>query len=122
MLLPEKNFFNIIVTTITKIKNIKTDVSIEATYSSSVKSKYKSTAKIANKIEQISKLRLIIGNSNHKDTLKMIVELSNDKNDIKNLIIDEIKAELKLRADVEVVAKGKIPNDGLVIEDTRTYE
>ena len=78
--------------------------------------------KIANKIEQISKLRLIIGNINHKDTLKMIVELSNDKNDIKNLIIDEIKAELKLRADVEVVAKDKIPNDGLVIEDTRTYE
>jgi len=78
--------------------------------------------KIANKLEQISKLRLIIGNINHKDTLKMIVELSNDKNDIKNLIIDEIKAELKLRADVEVVAKDKIPNDGLVIEDTRTYE
>ena len=52
----------------------------------------------------------------------MMVELSNDKNDIKNLIIDEIKAELKLRADIEVVAKDIIPNDGLVIEDTRTYE
>ena len=36
--------------------------------------------------------------------------------------VDEAKSELKLRADVEIVAKGKIPNDGIVIEDTRTYE
>ena len=34
----------------------------------------------------------------------------------------EAKAELKLRAEVEIVENGKIPNDGLVIEDTRTYE
>ena len=37
-------------------------------------------------------------------------------------ILNEIKSELKLRAEVEVVKKGQIPNDGLVIEDTRTYE
>ena len=79
-------------------------------------------ANISTKINQISKLRLIIGNIDHKDTLKILVELSDISSDIINIIIGEAKAELKLRADVEVVENGKIPNDGLVIEDTRTYE
>jgi phenylacetate-CoA ligase len=79
-------------------------------------------ANLSNKIKQISKLRLIIGNIDHKDTLKILVELSDSSSDITNIIIDEAKAELKLRADVEIVENGKIPNDGLVIEDTRTYE
>ncbi|MDG2268290.1 MAG: hypothetical protein P8L69_05110 [Alphaproteobacteria bacterium] len=77
---------------------------------------------ISTKINQISKLRLIIGNIDHKDTLKILVEVSDIKSDIINIIIDEAKAELKLRAEVEIVENGKIPNDGLVIEDTRTYE
>ena len=50
------------------------------------------------------------------------MELSDISSDIINIIIGEAKAELKLRVDVEVVENGKIPNDGLVIEDTRTYE
>ena len=79
-------------------------------------------ANISTKINQISKLRLIIGNIDHKDTLKILVEVSDIKSDIINIIIDEAKAELKLRAEVEIVENGKIPNDGLVIEDTRTYE
>lgn len=79
-------------------------------------------ANLSNKIKQISKLRLIIGNIDHKDTLKILVELSDSSSDIINIIIGEAKAELKLRVDVEVVENGKIPNDGLVIEDTRTYE
>ena len=78
-------------------------------------------ANISNKIKQVSKLRLVIGNVDHKDTLKILVELS-DNSDITNILIDEAKYELKLRADVEIVAKGKIPNDGIVIEDTRTYK
>ena len=44
----------------TKIKSIKTEVNIEATYSSSVKSKYKSTAKIAATIHTTTALSLLI--------------------------------------------------------------
>jgi len=79
-------------------------------------------ANLSNKIKQIAKLRLIIGNIDHKDTLKILVELTDSSSDITNIIIDEAKSELKLRAEVEIVENGKIPNDGLVIEDTRTYE
>jgi phenylacetate-CoA ligase len=79
-------------------------------------------AKISNKIKNISKLRLVVGNVDHKDTIKMLVEVSKRENDFEKVVIDEIKAELKLRAEVEIVSKDEIPNDGLVIEDTRTYE
>ena len=58
----------------------------------------------------------------HKDTLKMLVEVSEKRDSFEDVIKEEIKAELKLRAEVEIVSKNKIPNDGLVIEDTRTYE
>ena len=78
-------------------------------------------ANISNKIKQVSKLRLVLGNVDHKDTIKILVEIS-DINSDTNILINEAKSELKLRADVEIVAKGKIPNDGIVIEDTRTYE
>ncbi|MBH88444.1 MAG: AMP-dependent synthetase [Pelagibacterales bacterium] len=79
-------------------------------------------AKIFKKLDKVSKLRLVVGNVDHKDTLKMLVEVSETESGLEKLIIEEIKAEIKLRAEVEIVSKNEIPNDGLVIEDTRTYE
>ena len=79
-------------------------------------------AKISNKIKNVSKLRLVVGNVDHKDTIKILVEAQNIDNELEKIIIEEAKAELKLRAEVEIVSKDTIPNDGLVIEDTRTYE
>ena len=79
-------------------------------------------AKIFRKLDKVSKLRLVVGNIDHKDTLKMLVEVSETESGLEKLIIEEIKAEIKLRAEVEIVSKNEIPNDGLVIEDTRTYE
>ena len=37
-------------------------------------------------------------------------------------IAASIEADIRIRADVELVAPGSLPNDGLVIQDTRTYE
>ncbi len=77
---------------------------------------------IVKSIEGISKARLIVGNVDHKDTLKLAVELFNNTSDLLKEIEDSVKAELKLRSEVEIFDKGSLPNDGLVIEDTRTYE
>ena len=79
-------------------------------------------ANIVKSIKDISKARLIVGNVDHKDTLKLAVELSNNSPDLLKEIEDLAKAELKLRSEVEILNKGSLPNDGLVIEDTRTYE
>lgn len=35
---------------------------------------------------------------------------------------DSISSVLKLRGKVELVAPGSLPNDGLVIEDQRSYD
>ncbi len=37
-------------------------------------------------------------------------------------IADSVVATLKLKAKVEIVAKGSLPNDGKVIDDQRSYD
>ena len=51
----------------------------------------------------------------------MLVETDSKEVTIEN-VKDTIRAELKLRAEVELVSMGTIPNDGIVIEDKRTFE
>jgi phenylacetate-CoA ligase len=77
-------------------------------------------ANISKELPSVSKLRLEVDNVNHEDVLKMYVELNQDVSVGK--IKDSIRAELKLRSEVEIVSKGSIPNDGIVIKDKRTYE
>ena len=79
-------------------------------------------ANIGKELKSISKLRLVINNVNHEDVIKMIVESNASEFETIEKIKDIIKAELKLRSDVEIVSAGTIPNDGIVIEDKRTYE
>ena len=77
---------------------------------------------IENELPSVSKLRLEVDNVNHEDIIKMFVELNQNDPDSLNRIKDVIRAELKLRSEVEIVPHGTIPNDGIVIEDKRTYE
>ena len=49
--------------------------------------------------------------------LKLII-----KNRLFDLLEELARSELKLRAEIELVDNDSLPNDGLVIEDTRTYE
>ena len=79
-------------------------------------------ANIGKQLESASKLRLVINNVNHEDVIKMIVESNTSEMETIDKIKDIIRAELKLRSDVEIVSAGTIPNDGIVIEDKRTYE
>ena len=79
-------------------------------------------AKIVKSNKEINKARLVVGNVDHKDTLKLLVETSNDNVQLPNLLEELARSELKLRAEIELVDNDSLPNDGLVIEDTRTYE
>ena len=79
-------------------------------------------AKIVKSNKEINKARLVVGNIDHKDTLKLLVETSSDNAQFSDLLEELARAELKLRAEIELVNKDSLPNDGLVIEDTRTYE
>ncbi len=79
-------------------------------------------AKIVKSNKEINKARLVIGNVDHKDTLKLLVETSNDNTQLFDLLEELARSEFKLRAEIELVDNDSLPNDGLVIEDTRTYE
>tara|TARA_B100000686_G_scaffold345035_1_gene428817 strand:+ start:19808 stop:21028 length:1221 start_codon:yes stop_codon:yes gene_type:complete len=79
-------------------------------------------AKIVKSNKEINKARLVVGNVDHKDTLKLLVETSNDNAKLFDLLEELARSELKLRAEIELVNNDSLPNDGLVIEDTRTYE
>ena len=68
-----------------------------------------------------SKLRLLVDSIKHEDVIKMLVETDSKEVTIEN-VKDTIRAELKLRAEVELVSMGTIPNDVIVIEDKRTFE
>ncbi len=79
-------------------------------------------AKIVKSNKEINKARLVVGNIDHKDTLKLLVETSSDNAQFSDLLEELARAELKLRVEIELVNNDSLPNDGLVIEDTRTYE
>ena len=65
---------------------------------------------------------MVVGNIDHKDTLKLLVETNSKDEKLMSLIEQQTRSELKLRAEIELVNNGSLINDGLVIEDTRTYE
>jgi phenylacetate-CoA ligase len=70
----------------------------------------------------ILRARLVVGNVAGKDTAEFICESEDGGDQLAEQISDSVHAETKVRAEVRIVAKDKILNDGLVIEDTRKYE
>ena len=77
---------------------------------------------IQKKLKSVSKLRLEVDNVNHEDVIKILVEFKQNGSESIDNIKEAVRAELKLRSEVEIVSQGAIPNDGIVIEDKRTYE
>jgi phenylacetate-CoA ligase len=51
----------------------------------------------------------------------MIVRIESDGEDGARYL-STVMQTLKLKAEIEIVPKGSLPNDGLVIEDQRVYD
>lgn len=68
---------------------------------------------------EIGKARVIAGRKNEMDT--MVVRVEADGGDA-GAYAKSVAELLKLKGEVEVVAPGTLPRDGLVIEDTRSYD
>jgi phenylacetate-CoA ligase len=69
---------------------------------------------------QISRARLVVSGEAGHDvmTLRVEAEPSLDA----SAVADTVRDQTKLRATVEILPPGSLPNDGKVIEDVRTYE
>jgi phenylacetate-CoA ligase len=68
---------------------------------------------------EIVKARVVAGREGEQDT--MVVKLEASGGDI-TAFEASVKDVLKLKGSIEISAPGSLPKDGLVIEDTRTYD
>jgi len=72
---------------------------------------------------EIAKARVVIGNVGLKDTLTFKIEVESRSEGLAAAVAKSIEADIRIRPNsVELVAPGDLPNDGKVIEDTRTFE
>ncbi|MCL4104841.1 UNVERIFIED_CONTAM: hypothetical protein GTU68_018548 [Idotea baltica] len=76
-------------------------------------------ATLVDRYPEIARARVVASREGDQDV--MLVQLETDAAD-PAIYEDAVSSILKLRGKIELVAKGSLPNDGLVIEDTRTYD
>jgi phenylacetate-CoA ligase len=76
-------------------------------------------AALVAKHADVRRARVIASRDQEMDV--MTVQIETDAQDV-GAYEDSIASVLKLRGKVELVAPGSLPNDGLVIEDQRSYE
>ena len=78
-------------------------------------------AAIAKRFPQVQRARLVVSGEMANDAMVLRVETTETSSGLANRLQDAVREVTKLRAEVELVAPGTLPNDGLVIEDARSY-
>ncbi|MDD9718925.1 phenylacetate--CoA ligase family protein [Dinoroseobacter sp. PD6] len=68
---------------------------------------------------EVTRARVVAGRDGEMDTMRVLIETPGG--DVAAYAAS-VATHLKLKGAVEVVAPGSLPNDGLVIEDTRSYD
>ena len=77
---------------------------------------------VVKRFPEITRARLVVSGEMANDAMRLLVETSTRPEGLGNKIADAIREVTKLRADVELVEPGVLPNDGKVIEDARSYK
>ncbi|ABV92131.1 phenylacetate-CoA ligase [Dinoroseobacter shibae DFL 12 = DSM 16493] len=68
---------------------------------------------------EVTRARVVAGRDGEMDTMRVLIESPGGD---AAAYAASVATHLKLKGAVEVVAPGSLPNDGLVIEDTRSYD
>lgn len=76
-------------------------------------------AALVAKHAEIAKARVVAGREGEVDTMTVQIEAESGDSAAFEKSVVEL---LKLKGRIEVVSKGSLPNDGKVIEDTRSYD
>ncbi|MEO7549179.1 MAG: AMP-binding protein [Ramlibacter sp.] len=79
-------------------------------------------ADIARRFPEVLKARLVVSGEMANDTMTLKVEASSTPHGLDTRIGEAIRDVTKLRADVQLLEPGSLPNDGKVIEDARSYK
>ena len=67
----------------------------------------------------LGRVRLVVGRHDLQDSLRLLVETPEPA--LAPAVADMFRELAQLRAEVECVAPGSLPNDGRVIEDRRPH-
>ncbi len=78
-------------------------------------------SEVAKRFPQAGKARLVVSGEMASDTMTLLVESAETSEGLAQLISEAVRDVTKLRADIQLVAPGSLPNDGKVIEDARSY-
>lgn len=79
-------------------------------------------ADIARRFPEVKKARLVVSGEMANDVMTLKVESAGAPQGLEARIAEAIRDVTKLRASVELVPPGTLPNDGKVIEDARSYK
>ncbi len=79
-------------------------------------------ADVARRFPEVGRARLVVSGEMANDRMCLRVETAAADDALRSAIEAAVRDVTKLRADVELVAPGSLPNDGKVIEDARSYQ
>lgn len=79
-------------------------------------------AQVVARHADVLRARLVVMGAAGKDTMVFRIETDKASAALAEQVADSVREITKLRADVECVAPGSLPNDGKVIDDARSYE
>ncbi len=79
-------------------------------------------ADIARRFPQVKKARLVVSGEMANDQMCLRVEAGEADGGLQQQIEAAVREVTKLRAQVELLPPGSLPNDGKVIEDARSYQ
>ena len=77
-------------------------------------------AEIGRRHPDVGRLRLVVARAGETDAMTLKVESANRDTALGDRILESLRTVTKLGGNVELVAPGSLPNDGKVIDDTRT--
>jgi phenylacetate-CoA ligase len=77
---------------------------------------------VAKRFPEVVRARLVISGEMANDQMALRVEVHAQPDGLTQRIADAVREVTKLRADIELLSPGVLPNDGKVIEDARTYQ
>ncbi|MCZ6797981.1 MAG: phenylacetate--CoA ligase family protein, partial [Gammaproteobacteria bacterium] len=78
--------------------------------------------KVIKRHPEIIRARLVVDWIDQADAITLKCETSSTDESLVSAIIESIREVCKLRADIELLAAGSLPNDGKVIDDIREYD
>ncbi len=79
-------------------------------------------AQVVRRFPEVLRARLVVSGTTGADRMVLKIETESTDAGLAQRLAESVRDVTKLRADIESVVVGSLPNDGKVIEDVRTYE